>query len=74
MRILARLTFLAFLASLSSCAAVRAGWTGVMNDSLAGEAAPPLIGDAWIDEQGIDDTPRNFQAEPGTVVAFFLPN
>jgi len=46
----------------------------MMNDSLSGEVAPSLMGDAWIDDSGIDDTPRNFQPEPGTVVAFFLPN
>jgi autotransporter translocation and assembly factor TamB len=46
----------------------------MMNDSLSGEVAPSLMGQAWIDDAGIDDTPRNFRVQPGTVVAFFLPN
>jgi hypothetical protein len=32
------------------------------------------MGQAWIDDTGIDDTPRDFQPEAGTVIAFFLPN
>ena len=74
MRHLPRFALLAVLAAQASCSSVRAGWTSMMNDSLSGEVAPSLMGNAWIDDSGIDDTPRNFQAQPGTVVAFFLPD
>lgn len=64
---------LAALVATPSCASFRAAWTGAFNDDLAGESAPRLVGAAWIDAQGIDDTPRDLAVEANTVVAFFRP-
>lgn len=73
MRLPLRLLLAALLLAPMACSSFRAAWTGVFNDDLAGDPAPALAGAAWVDDQGIDDTPREFTVEPKTVVAFFLP-
>ncbi|MAW61077.1 MAG: hypothetical protein CMJ94_09590 [Planctomycetes bacterium] len=56
-----------------SCSSFRAAWTGAFNTDLEQSAAPRLVGGAWIDDQGIDDQPRELSIDSEMVVAFFRP-